>query len=206
MNVHSLESSAQSLSPTMSTGGQSSCDQQQDEGGGGTDRSVAGEMTDEQSLTDRLMSMAVQGGDESDENDEDYLSASDGESDDQKIQQWGDTLPEPVDIADSAPLQTDTSSPGKMCSASDAEGDGDKNCSKDRPLDPAEPEAAAAVAEGDLEEGGDKNAGGDGRSSDCDEKDDKAGEKEEDKEKKRQEEEDALTEEERQVGDFEVQV
>lgn len=190
-----FQSSGQSSSPNiMDTGEQSSCSQQQQaDRGRETDRSVSSEkVRAEQSLTDRLVSMALQSGEESDEKEEDFLSASDGGSDDEKIQEWEDTLPEPVDSA-STPLQSDTASPRNMCSTGDSEGHDDK----DRPLDSAERESARAAAEGDVEDGGDKHADGDARSSDCDEKDDKA---EEDRQRKRQEEEDALTEEERQVG------
>lgn len=196
-----FESSGQSSSPNIvDTGAQSSCSQQQQaDRGRETDRSVSDEKVRvEQGLTDRLVSVALQSGEESDENEEDFLSASDGGSDDEKIQEWGDTLPEPVDGA-STPLQSDTASSRNMCSTGDSEGLADKDTplDKDIPPDSAECESARAAAEGDVEDGGDKHAGGDARSSDCDEKDDKA---EEDRQRKRQEEEDALTEEERQVG------
>lgn len=189
-----FESKGQSSPNIMDTGEQSSCSQQQQaDRGRETNCSVSGEeVRAEQSLTDRLVSMALQSGEGSDENEEDFLSASDGGSDDEKIQEWGDTLPEPVDSA-STPLQLDTASPRNMCSTGDSEGHDDK----DRPLDSAERESASTAAEGDVEDGGDRHAGGDARSSDCDDKDDKA---EEDRQRKRQEEEDALTEEERQVG------
>lgn len=193
------ESSGQSVYPASNTCGQglAETETESERGDGETESRVAGAMNGEESLTDRLVSMALQGGDESDKSDDDddgdFLSVSGGESDDEKMRAWGDTLPEPVDT-DSAlsPRLLDTTSPSReTCNTADAEGGGDK----DRPLEP--PESAAAV-EGDDEGGGDN--GGDGGSGEGDKEEEKVEETEADRERERREAEDALTEEERQVG------
>ncbi|KAK7109447.1 tetratricopeptide repeat protein 1-like [Littorina saxatilis] len=150
-----------------------------------------GDKTNTESLVDRLISMAVEGEYGSEEEEEgDFLSASEGDSsDEEKIQEWGDTLSEPVDTLHSSTQFNTAAAADKKCNTV---GDGVSEV-KDSDEEDA---AAAETAAGDVEEG---EGGGDTEEKDADEKEEDAKKKEEEeRERKRQETEDALTEEERQ--------
>ena len=177
-------------------------------------------------LVDQLVQMAVQGEEESD-NDEEYLSASDGEAEDTKITQWAESLSDLKPEADPSVRTRVPDSREAKDECNDKSMDmGDRSKDSDKHTCPAttpdgdggnKDDCREGDNKGDDEEGDNKDDGDEGdndgseRQSDAgeddgdksksgEEKSEETKESEEELEKRRQAEEDVLTEEERQVS------